>query len=173
MPNSNREAAYGYWGSKVTLSRTGPHVAVQRSRPNCWPSNCLKPKVKRENQQDATNSMFVSESLIINIELVASCWFSLFTLCSRCTVTRSCHTSSISLHQKNVTVYNQNISCILGAHCTRLRMTGSKLPLPPDVFVTYTVTILPFQRRQSQEANASKFDILTAVLIADWSVHGE
>ena len=28
-------------------------------------------------------------SLIIIIELVASCWFSLFNLCSRCTVTRS------------------------------------------------------------------------------------
>ena len=29
------------------------------------------------------------ESLIINIELVASCWFSLFTLFSRCTVRRA------------------------------------------------------------------------------------
>jgi len=59
--------------------------------------------VKRANQQDSTNSMFIIklsistcfghhyahhqekktvdiESLIINIELVESCWFSLFTL---------------------------------------------------------------------------------------------
>ena len=122
---------------------------------------CQRLKVKRENQQDATNSMFIikhthtathiyswhththvtknihtgttnhiyhkdtttfascfplltgrtphavghglillmmgimmpetcfDRSLIINIELVASCWFSVFALCSRCTVTRT------------------------------------------------------------------------------------
>ena len=37
-------------------------------------------KVKRENQQDATNSMFIIKLSETNIELVASCWFSLFTL---------------------------------------------------------------------------------------------
>ena len=34
-------------------------------------------KVKNENEQDAINSMFIIKLSETNIELVASCWFSL------------------------------------------------------------------------------------------------
>ena len=62
-------------------------------------------------------------SLIINIELVASCWFSLFTLCRRCTATRT---------------YNFKI-----IFSPTLRFASGRFPLRPPTQVPVCTVPLP------------------------------